>query len=478
MGGEIRFLLNGAPRRLADVAPTTTVLDYLRGAERACGTKEGCAEGDCGACTIALGEPAGMGIRWRAINACVAFLPQIDGTILLTVEGLAGRSSLHPVQQAMVDNEGSQCGFCTPGFVMALFAFQHGGEAADEEAVHEALAGNLCRCTGYRPIVAAARQIAGKPDRFDAAESALLDALAPLRRTEEIALKHGGESFFAPASLDRLLALRAERPAAHLLAGGTDLALLVTKDYRALESVILVTRVPELREIKVEADALTLGAAVTYTDALPVIERHWPSLARLVKRIGSRQIRNLGTIGGNIANASPIGDMPPGLIALGATVALRSRTGRRVLPLEDFFLDYRRTALAKDEIVEAVRIPLPHGEQFRTYKIAKRWDQDISAVCGAYSITLDGSRIAAARIVYGGMAATPRRALRAEHALIGRAWSEAAVEMAAAALAEDFHPIGDWRASAAYRTQVAGNLLRRFWLETVRSDLPLDVMAL
>jgi len=479
MGGEIRFLLNGTPRRLANVAPTTTVLDYLRDAERACGTKEGCAEGDCGACTIALGEPAEAGIRWRAVDACIAFLPQIDGKILLTVEGLAERNALHPVQQAMVENDGSQCGFCTPGFVMALFAFQHGGEAADDEAVHEALAGNLCRCTGYRPIVAAARQIAGAPDLFDAGEAALLEALAPLRRSEEIALEHGGESFFAPASLDRLLALRAERPAAHLLAGGTDLALLVTKDYRSLESVILVTRVPELCEIRIEADAVALGAAVTYTDALPVIERYWPSFARLVKRIGSRQIRNLGTIGGNIANASPIGDMPPGLIALSATVGLRSHAGRRELPLEDFFLDYRRTALAKDEIVEAVCIPLPQeGQQFRTYKIAKRWDQDISAVCGAYSITLEEGRVDAARIVYGGMAATPRRALRAERALIGRALTEATVEIAAAALAEEFHPIGDWRASAAYRTQVAGNLLRRFWLETARSDLPLDVMAL
>jgi xanthine dehydrogenase small subunit len=480
MAGEIRLLLNGAPRKIVDVAPTMTVLDYLRSVERTCGTKEGCAEGDCGACAVVLGEPGEAGISWRAINGCIAFLPQIDGKILLTVEGLAdGPSCLHPVQAAMVENDASQCGFCTPGFVMALFAFQHGGEAAEDDAVHEALAGNLCRCTGYRPIIAAARQIAGVSDRFDAAEPALLEALAPLRNAADIALESDGQRFFAPASLDRLLALRAAHPEAHLLAGGTDLALLVTKEYRTLGSVILVTRVPELREIAIEGDALTFGAAVTYSDALPVIERYWPSFALLVKRLGSRQIRNLGTIGGNIANASPIGDMPPALIALGAALRLRSRRGRRELPLEDFFLAYRKTALAMDEIVEAVRIPLPREEElFRTYKIAKRWDQDISAVCGAYSVKLDEGCVAEARIAYGGMAATPCRGQRAEQALIGRAWSEAAVEAAAAALVEDFRPIGDWRASASYRTEVAGNLLRRFWLETARSDLPLDVMAL
>ncbi len=253
----------------------------------------------------------------------------------------------------------------------------------------------------------------------------------------------------------------------------------MTKEYRSLGKIILVTRVKELRDIAIADDAVTIGAAATYTDALPAIERTWPSLAQLVKRLGSRQIRNLGTIGGNIANASPIGDMPPALIALGATLRLRSRSGRREMPIEDFFLDYRKTALAPDEIVEAVRIPLPHpGQLFRTDKIAKRWDQDISAVCGAYNLTIDDGRIADARIAYGGMAATPRRALSAERALIGRAWSEAALEAAVAALGEDFHPIGDWRASASYRREVAGNLLRRFWLATMRSDLPLDVMAL
>jgi xanthine dehydrogenase small subunit len=480
MSGRISFLLNGAPRSLADVAPTTTVLEYLRGPERACGTKEGCAEGDCGACTVVLGEPDDSrdGIRYRAINACIAFLPQIDGKLLLTVEGLADGEALHPVQDAMVACDASQCGFCTPGFVMALFAFQHGGEAATADAIHEALAGNLCRCTGYRPIVAAAERIAGVADRkFSAAAPAWRAALAALPH-DDLALAHGADRFFAPTALDQLLALRAAHPEAPLLAGGTDLALLVTKEYRALERVIAVTRVPELRRIDEDAAALMIGAAVTYTEALPALERHWPSLGALIRRLGSRQIRNLGTIGGNIANASPIGDMPPALIALGATVMLRSLTGARALPLEDFFVDYRRTALAADEIVAAVRVPLPQPDQlFRTDKVSKRWDQDISAVCGAYRITRAGGAVTDARIAFGGMAATPRRAPGCERALVGRPWSEATIEAAVAALDRDFAPIGDGRASAAYRRRVAGNLLRRLWLETSRPDLARAVMA-
>ena len=483
MGGRIEFLLNGEPRAVDGVAPTTTVLDYLRGVERACGTKEGCAEGDCGACTVVLGEPSEDGLRYRAIDACIALLPQIHGTLLLTVEGLADGTALHPVQAAMVACDASQCGFCTPGFVMALFAFQHAsaaGEAASApDEIHEALAGNLCRCTGYRSIVAAAERVAGAADpRFAARESAWRAALAALPR-DDLVLAHGAARFFAPTALDHVLALRAAYPDAYLLAGGTDLALLVTKEYRTLERVIELTRVPELLRIGEDATALTIGAAVTYADALPPIDKHWPSLGQLIRRLGSRQIRNMGTIGGNLANASPIGDMPPALIALGATVLLRSTTGTRALALEDFFVDYRRTALAADEIVEAVRIPLPRADQlFRTDKVAKRWDQDISAVCGAYRITRADGRVTDARIAFGGMAATPRRATACEGALVGQPWREATVERAIAAFADDFAPIDDWRAGAAYRRRVAGNLLRRLWLETTRPDVPLGVMAL
>jgi len=480
MTDRISFLLNGAPRTVSGLAPTTTVLEYLRGAERACGTKEGCAEGDCGACTVVLGEPTGDGLRYRAINGCIAFLPQLDGKLLLTVEGLAEGNALHPVQDAMVECDGSQCGFCTPGFVMALFAFQQGGEPASDDAIHEALAGNLCRCTGYRPIVEAARRVAAVRDPgFELRAPSLRAGVAALPHDGDLAIEQGGGRFFAPTSLDRLLALRAAHPDAHLLAGGTDLALLVTKEYRALDIVIAVTQVPELARIVLDDKALTIGAAATYTDALPLLERFFPSLGLMIRRLGSRQIRNAGTIGGNIANASPIGDMPPGLIALGATVALRSAAGARELALEDFFLDYRKTALRPDEIVESVRIPLPAPDAlFRTYKIAKRWDQDISAVCGAYRLTIADGRVTEARIAYGGMAATPKRAARTEQALIGRAWTEATVAQAIAALADDFAPLSDWRASADYRRKVAGNLLRRLWLESAQPTLTLGVMAL
>jgi xanthine dehydrogenase small subunit len=479
MSGDIRFLLNGAPCRVGDIAPTTTVLEYLRDAARACGTKEGCAEGDCGACTVVLGEPVDGSLRYRAINSCIAFLPQIDGKAVLTVEGLANGDTLHPVQAAMVECDASQCGFCTPGFVMALFAFQHGGEAASDDAVHEALAGNLCRCTGYRPIVAAARQIAEAPDRFAAEDGALRQALAALHRDDALAIEHGAGRFFAPSSLGQLLALREEHPDAHLLAGGTDLALLVTKEYRRLDAVIAIAAVPELAEMTLDDDALTIGAAVSYTDALPLLERHYPSLGTLIRRIGSRQIRNLGTVVGNIANASPIGDMPPALIALDATLVLRSRARRREMAIGDFFVDYRKTALAPDEIIEAVRVPLPRRNQlFATYKIAKRWDQDISSVCGAFNLTLTDGTVTAAQIAYGGMAATPRRADGCERALVGKRWGEEAVDEAIAALDGDFSPIGDWRASAGYRTRVAGNLLRRLFLESTQHDRPLSVMAL
>jgi xanthine dehydrogenase small subunit len=472
MTDRINLVLNGVPRTVAGVAPTTTVLEWLRGDARACGTKEGCAEGDCGACTVVIGEPAGDGIRYRAINGCIAFLPQLDGKLLLTVEGLAAGDVLHPIQAAMVAHDASQCGFCTPGFVMALFAFQHGGEAASPDAIHEALAGNLCRCTGYRPIVAAAAQIAGTPDPAFAVPA------ASLPRAEARAIEQGAQRFFAPTTLDDLLALRTQHPTAHLLAGGTDLALLVTKEYRTLDTVIAVTHVPELQRIERSSDTLSLGAAVTYTDALPVLEDVWPSLGAMIRRLGSRQIRNVGTIGGNIANASPIGDMPPALIALGATVVLRGTAGRRVLALEDFFLDYRRTALRPDEIVEAIEIPLPRpGARFRVDKIAKRWDQDISAVCGAFLLRIDGGRVAAARIAYGGMAATPKRAAQCEAAFVGRPWSAATIERASAALERDFQPIADWRAGAAYRRRVAGNLLRRLWLASAEPDVPLSVMA-
>ena len=469
-GRSIRILLNGEPCEIRDVPPATTVLDWLRTEKRLTGTKEGCAEGDCGACTVVLGIPDGGGLRHEAVNSCLMAVPQLAGRALVTVEGLAANGRLHPVQRAMVEADASQCGFCTPGIAMALYAFLESGEEPEDDTIHDALAGNLCRCTGYRPIVDAARRAERAP------------AAAPAAPVPEAGPDYeaGAQIFFAPRTLDALIALRAERPDAPILAGGTDLGLLFSKERRGFDAIISTARVEELCRLEVRDDGIEIGAAVTYTRALPVLDAEYPGMGELIRRIGSRQIRNLGTIGGNIGNASPIGDTLPCLIALDATLMLRGPDGARLMPVEDFFLDYRKTDLHPDEVIEAVRIRrLAPEEIFRTYKVSKRYDQDISAVIGAYRLTVADGRVRDARIAYGGMAATPKRARSAERALTGEAWSEAAVAAARRAIANDFDPIDDFRAGARYRAAVAANLLDRLYLETTGGpDAPTGVFAL
>ena len=468
-GRSIRILLNGEPCEIRDVPPATTVLDWLRTEKRLTGTKEGCAEGDCGACTVVLGIPDGGGLRHEAVNSCLMTVPQLAGRALLTVEGLAANGRLHPLQRAMVEADASQCGFCTPGIAMALYAFLEGGEEPEVETIHDALAGNLCRCTGYRPIVDAARKAERSP------------APVPAGPVPEAGPDYeaGAQIFFAPRTLDELVALRAAHPDAPILAGGTDLGLLFSRERRAFDAIISVARVGELDRLEIREDEIEIGAAVTYTRALPVLEAEYPGMGELIRRIGSRQIRNLGTIGGNIGNASPIGDMPPCLIALDATLVLRGADGARELPIGDFFLDYRRTDLRPGEVIEAVRVPrLAPGEVFRTYKVSKRYDQDISAVIGAYRLTLADGRVTDARIAYGGMAATPKRARHAERALIGGSWDGEAVEGAKRAMEDDFEPIDDFRAGARYRAMVAANLLERLHLQTAGGNAPTGVFAL
>ena len=467
-GRSIRFLLNGEPCEIRLVPPATTVLDWLRGARGLTGTKEGCAEGDCGACTVVLGIPEGGAMRYEAANSCLMAVPQLAGKALITVEGLAN-GGLHPLQRAMVEADASQCGFCTPGIVMALYAFLESGGEPEPEAIHDALAGNLCRCTGYRPIVDAARKAGRAPVEISATE--VPEAGAEYRA--------GRQAFFAPRTLDELVALRAAHPDAPLLAGGTDLGLLFSKERRAFPAVLSVARVEELGRIERRDDEIEIGAAVTYTQALPLLDAEYPGMGELIRRIGSPQIRNLGTVGGNIGNASPIGDTPPWLIAMDATLMLRGPGGGREMPVEDFFLGYRSTDLRPDEVIESVRVPrLSPGRIFRIYKVSKRYDQDISAVIGAYRLTIEDGRVSDARIAYGGMAATPSRARAAERALVGRPWDEAAVAAAQRAIAEDFQPIDDFRASAAYRATVAANLLERLHLETLGGTAPTGVFAL
>ncbi len=473
----VRFMLDGQRIEVRDVPPTLTLLQYLREDLGRTGTKEGCAEGDCGACTVVVGEMHDGGLRYRAVNSCIRFLPTLDGREVVTVESLRGAGgALHPVQQAMVDSHASQCGFCTPGFVMSLFALYLEGVPADRETVVDALAGNLCRCTGYRPIIEAGCRMQGYPEP---AVWSCEDAQSPHRRAALQALRENtgkGQplvpGFHAPTSLDELASLYLAQPKSLLLAGATDIGLWVTKQMRDLPPLIYLGEVVELKILRESDGILEIGAAVTLADAYAAIVARYPMLAELANRFASPPIRNSGTLCGNIANGSPIGDSMPILIALGATVVLRKGAETRVLPLEALYLGYQKNALAVGEFVAAVRIPLPAGttRKVATYKISKRFDQDISAVCAAFVVDVEAGRIASARVAYGGMAAIPQRAKQCEAALTGQPWSEATMDAAIKALAEDYTPLSDMRASSDYRVKVACNLLRRFYAEHTSPD--------
>ena len=461
----VRFLLGRELRALEGVDPNLTVLEYLRTVEHRTGTKEGCAEGDCGACTVVLGELTPAGMRYRAVNSCLMFVPVLDGKQLITVEDLAAPDGqLHPAQQAMVDCHASQCGFCTPGFVMSLYAHYRSGGLPTRVAIDEALAGNLCRCTGYRPIVAAARRMGElpAPEAFDAAPE-----LAALARSDTLAIEHHGRRFYAPRTVAALAELSVRHPDARLFAGGTDAGLWVTKQHRDLETLIHLGEVAALREARVEQGCLEIGGALSYSDGLAAVDEHFPAFAAMVRRIGSVQIRNLGTFAGNVANASPIGDTPPVLIALDAQAVLRRGERRRGVALDEFFSAYRETVLEPGEFIESLRLPLlTRGERLWVWKVSKRFDQDISAVCGAFKLRLVDGRVDTIRIAFGGMAATPARTRHCEQALLGRTWRESTIEAAADALEEDYQPIDDMRASGVYRLRVARNLLRKLWLES------------
>ncbi|THD44540.1 MAG: xanthine dehydrogenase small subunit [Bradyrhizobium sp.] len=474
---SLTFRFRGKTVTLGHFAPRTTLLDWLREDIGAKGTKEGCGEGDCGACTIVLSRRGADGApTYEPVNACILLLGQVDGAELLTIEDLAEGGRLHPVQQAMVDFHASQCGFCTPGIVMSLFALYHQREPASYGGACDALAGNLCRCTGYRPILdAALASCDGKPaDRFAAASDARSAALAALDDGRDLLVGDDDAFFAAPAGEASLAALYARFPGATLIGGATDVGLWITKRMIDLKQIIWLGRVAGLDAIGDGAEALTIGARAKLHDAMPFLGALHPDLGELMRRFGSRQVRESGTVGGNLANASPIGDLAPALIALGAKLELRRGAQSRHLALEDFFIAYGKQDRGEGEYVRAVAAPrLRANEAFRAFKVSKRFDEDISAVMGAFRFTLDRRRIAAARVAYGGMAATPKRGRETEAALAGLSLdAPASWAKVLAALAEDFAPITDMRASAAYRSEVAANLLKKALIEIAGAGAP------
>jgi xanthine dehydrogenase small subunit len=474
---DIRFLLDGQIVCAENVSRTTTVLEYLREVLHRTGTKEGCAEGDCGACTVVLGQPNADGTRveYRAVNSCIRFLPTIDGHELVTVESLSeADGSLHPVQQSMVDHHASQCGFCTPGFVMSLFALYLQTAQPTRAEVVEALSGNLCRCTGYRPIIEAGVRMGEYPagahwSRDTPALSGRLAALGAIRRDEPLRLP----GFFAPHTIEELAAELENNPGSLVLAGGTDIGLWVTKQLRDLPHIVYVGAVEELKRVRRSSGQLDIGAGVSLTDGWRALVAEFPSLAEMAQRFGSPPVRNSGTLCGNLANGSPIGDALPVLIALDAQLELRRGSHTRRLPLEQFYLAYQRTALEPGEFVVSVNVPLlQEARWIAAYKVSKRFDQDISSVAAAFSVQVQDGRVVTARIAFGGMAATAKRAPITERVLVGARWTQASIEAAAGKLAEDFTPLTDMRASSGYRLQAAGNLLRRFYLEHGGSTAP------
>ena len=479
---EIRFILNGEDVALAEVAPDETLLDYLRLRRTLRGTKEGCGEGDCGACTVLVGRLLGGRLVYESVNACIRFLGSLDGCHVVTIEHLRGENgNLHPVQQAMVDFHGSQCGFCTPGFVMSLYGLWMVSPEPSDAAIEKALQGNLCRCTGYEAIMRAARAISdyGKAakDPLLAERKAITARLGALRDGTRVEVGEGKNRFVIPADVDDLADVLEAEPTATVVAGSTDVGLWVTKQMRDIAPAVFIANIDGLHSMSEDKGVISIGAGVTYTEAFETLSKRIPALGPLIDRLGGEQVRNMGTIGGNIANGSPIGDTPPPLIALGATLTLRKGNKRRTIPLQEFFIAYGKQDRAPGEFVEAVHVPVPaKGDHFAAYKVTKRRDEDITASLGAFWLKLgkDGT-VVDLRIAYGGMAATPKRASAVEKALLGQPWNEETVEAAMARYADDFTPLTDMRATAEYRALVAKNLLLRFYAETTGTKAPITV---
>ena len=461
MSDTIRFLLNGEEVEIRDLSPTTTLLNWLRYDLALTGSKEGCAEGDCGACTVAILD----GETWRPVCACIQLLGMLHGQSVVTVEGISGpNAELHPVQASMAEGHGSQCGFCTPGFVMSLWTEYQTGARPDTSRTCDLLAGNLCRCTGYGPILDAASEAFDRPQPAWTVPANCID-FSPLTYASD------GRRWWSPETINDLADLVAQNPDATIISGATDVGLWVTKHGFDPEKVIYTGRVADLTQITEMDGWIEIGAGVTYAQAEARIAELAPDFGTLVRRIGGAQVRAAGTIGGNIANGSPIGDTPPALIALGAELVLRRGAERRTIPLSDFFLEYGKQDRKPGEFVEAIRVPIPNDPaRLRCYKVSKRIDQDITAILGCMIVDVIDNQVHSARLAFGGMAGIPKRASHAEAALIDQPWTRATIEAAMQAMTNDFAPLTDMRASAAYRMQVAQNLLMRYFLEMTEPE--------
>ncbi|MEM7302257.1 MAG: xanthine dehydrogenase small subunit [Pseudomonadota bacterium] len=471
MRKAIRFLVNDTLIERSDVTSGETLLDFLRLNRGLTGSKEGCAEGDCGACTVLVGRLSQGELKYETVNSCIRFVGSLDACHVVTIEYLKSDDGvLHPVQRAMVERHGSQCGFCTPGIVMSLYALWLGNPAPAAEDVETALQGNLCRCTGYKPIfdaaIAASEQAKAQDDRLIRNRDAVKQKLLELALDRPVEISMGDDRVIVPEGVDDLADTLQRHPEGRIVAGSTDVGLWVTKHLADISPVIFINHLSELQKIEELSSGLQIGACVSYTDAISAITMHFPQMKDYWFRIGGEQVRNMGTIGGNIANGSPIGDTPPPLIALGAKLTLRKGRERRTIPLEDFFIEYGKQDRHSGEFVEGIDVPfLATNTRFEVYKISKRRDEDISALTGAFLIELDGERISSARLVFGGMAGVPKRATAAETALKGQTLDQSTINAAKQAMQSDFEPLTDMRATADYRAQVAANLLERFYLE-------------
>ncbi|MBO6492050.1 MAG: xanthine dehydrogenase small subunit [Pelagibacteraceae bacterium] len=471
--GTIRFIHKNKVLSIHNPDPNETILNFVRTKLGKTGTKEGCAEGGCGACTIVLGELKKSKIIYKAINACIAFVPTLAGKQLILVEDLvSGDGSLHPIQKAMIDYHGSQCGFCTPGFVMSLFAMYKNYSFYKDDIIRDSISGNLCRCTGYRPIIDAAKSL-NKISKFDFFKRNQQLSISLLKKIKQksIVISNKNRKYFAPKNVNELKKILKQYPNSKLLSGGTDVSLVVTKERKDLDSLIYMNSIDELNYIKKNKNYIEVGATTPLIDFELFIKKYFPDFAQILKRYGSTQIRNVCTIAGNIATASPIGDTLPLLLSLDSQIIIKDKDKTKILPLNGFFINYRKTKLKKGQFIHSIRIPLLLKSIFKAYKISKRIDDDISSVCASFNVELKNNKVKKIRVAYGGMANIPKRAIYCEKILLNSSLSDNIINKAKKSLEKDFKPITDVRASQKYRMEVAKNLLEKCFLEIKQKKL-------